>query len=115
VTSRFIAGGINDWFATIREMFRILTGTGKSWVQVTEVRPALRCDDNSIPPDAASATWPNIFFSAGTIGDSLGTARFDEIATMLKPRVTAAGFVDVCLYIDKAPVGNWHPGTSPLK
>lgn len=93
-------------------MFRVLTGTGKSWIQVTELRPGLRCDDNSIPSDAASVTWPHIFFSAGIIGNSLGTARFDEIATMLKPRVTAAGFVDVHLHIDKVPVGGWHPGIS---
>jgi len=110
VTSRFIAGGITDWSATTREMYRILTATGTGWVQITELRPALVCDDNSIPETATAACWPNIFFAPGDIGNALGTARFDEIATMLKRRVEAAGFVDVHEYIDKAPVGNWHPG-----
>ena len=63
--------------------------------------------------NAASKTWPNIFFSEGTVGNILGTAKFDEAATMLKARVETAGFVDVHEYIDKAPVGNWHHGTSP--
>jgi SAM-dependent methyltransferase len=112
VTSRFIAGGITDWFGTIREMFRVLTGTGTSWAQLTELRPGLRCDDNSLPSNAASVTWTNIFFTQGGIGDTLGTSRFDEAAIMLKRRLEAAGFVDVHEYIDKAPVGNWHPGKS---
>lgn len=110
VTSRFIAGGITDWFGTIREMYRILTGTGTSWIQITELRPHLRCDDNTVPADSASATWTNIFFTPGNIGDTLGTSRWDEAATMLRHRVQAAGFVDVHEYIDKAPVGIWHPG-----
>jgi ubiquinone/menaquinone biosynthesis C-methylase UbiE len=110
VTSRFLAGGIANYFATIKEMYRILTGLGNSWIQITELRPGLYCDDNTIPADAASVKWPNIFFVSGKIGDTLGTSRFDEIATSLKTRVQAAGFVDVREYIDKAPVGNWHPG-----
>jgi hypothetical protein len=112
VSSRFVAGGITDWDATISEMYRVLMGTGTSWVQLTELRPALYCDHNSIPANAASRTWPNIFFASGAIGDTLGTAQFDNIATMLKARVLAAGFVNVHEYIDKAPVGNWHPGNT---
>ena len=111
VNSRFLAGGVTDYFATIREMFRILSGSGNSYVQITELRPGLYCDDNSIPADAASVKWPLIFFVSGNIGDTLGTSKFDGIATMLKVRVEAAGFVDVREFIDKAPVGNWHPGT----
>ena len=111
VTSRFLAGGITDYFATIREMFRILTGAGNSYIQITELRPGLYCDDNSIPADAASTKWPRIFFVSGNIGNTLGTSRFDEIATLLRARVEAAGFVDVREFIDKAPVGNWHPST----
>jgi len=111
VAGRFLAGGITDYPATIREMYRVLTGTGTSWVQLTELRPALRCDDGSIPSNAASRVWPNIFFSQSNIGNSLGTVRFDEIATSLRANVEAAGFVDVREYIDRAPVGNWNPGT----
>jgi len=111
VTSRFLAGGITDYLATIREMFRILTGSGNSYIQITELRPGLYSDDNSIPADAASMKWPRIFFVSGNIGDTLGTSKFDEIAIMLRARVEAAGFVDIHEFIDKAPVGNWHPGT----
>jgi hypothetical protein len=96
-------------------MYRVVTATGNGWVQLTELRPALRCDDNSIPTTAASASWPNIFFAQGNIGDTLGTSKFDEIATMLKRRVEAAGFVDVQEYIDMAPVGSWHPGISIIE
>jgi hypothetical protein len=91
-------------------MFRILTALGHGWVQLTEIRPGLRCEDNSLPADAASVSWPNLFFTEGNIGDTLGTSKFDEIATMLKRRLEAAGFVDVREQIDKAPVGSWHPG-----
>jgi hypothetical protein len=115
VTSRFIAGGISHYFATIREMYRVLTGSGNSWIQITELRPGLYCDDNTIPADAASVKWANIFFASGSIGNTLGTAYFDEIATTLKARVQAAGFVDVREYIDKAPVGNWHAGNWSCK
>jgi len=96
-------------------MYRVLIGTGTSWIQLTELRPALCCDNNSIPANAASRTWPNIFFVPGTIGDTLGTAQFDNMATMLKARVEAAGFVDVHEYIDKAPVGSWHTGNTSSK
>ena len=93
-------------------MFRVLSATGTSWVQITELRPGLCCDDGSIPNNAASATWSNIFFAPGAIGDALGTSKFDEAVMMLKHRVEAAGFVDVREYVDKAPVGDWHPGAS---
>ena len=111
VAGRFLAGGITDYPATIREIYRVLTGTGTSWVQLTELRPALRCDDGSIPCNAPSATWSNIFFNDAQIGNTIGTARFDEIATSLRSHVQAAGFVDVREFIDKAPVGNWNSGT----
>ena len=91
-------------------MFRVLSGTGNSYIQLTEICPALLCNDNSIPITSAGRSWPNIFFSQGNIGNTLGTAYFDEIATMLRTRVEAAGFVDVREYVDRAPVGNWHPG-----
>ena len=115
MSSRFIAGGVTNWDNTVSEMYRILNGTGTSWIQLTELRPILYCDDNTLPTNAASKTWPNIFFVPGTIGNTLGTAHFDEIATMLKAHVDAAGFVDVHEYIDKAPVGNWHPSISILR
>lgn len=110
MNARFLAAGIQDWWALIREMKRVITASGNGWVQLTEVRPALRSDDNSVPANASSAAWPNIFFSPGEIGNTLGIARFDEVATMMKARVEAAGFIDVQLFIDKAPVGPWHPG-----
>jgi hypothetical protein len=91
-------------------MKRVITATGNGWVQLTEIRPALRSDDSSIPANAPSAAWPSIVFSPGQIGNTLGTARFNEVATMMHDRVQAAGFTDVQLYIDKAPVGAWHPG-----
>ena len=112
MNGRFLAGGISDWSATIREMYRVLSGTGNSWIQLTEIRPALLCDDESIPLTTAGRSWPNIFFTPGNISNTLGTAHFDEIATMLKTRVEAAGFVDVREYVDSAPVGSWHPGKS---
>ena len=111
VTSRFIAGGITDWSSTIEEMYRILVGTGNGWIQLTESRPGLYCDDDTVPDSAAAKKWPNIFFVPGTVGNSLGTAHFDEIATSLRWRVEQAGFVDIHEYVDKAPVGAWHPGT----
>ena len=95
-------------------MFRVLIGSGNSYIQITELRPGLYCDDNSIPADASSAKWPRIFFVPGNIGDTVGTSMFDGIATMLRARVEAAGFVDVREFIDKAPVGNWHSGAIPL-
>jgi len=110
VSGRFLAGGITDFPATIREIYRVLTGTGTSWIQMTELRPALLCDDGSIPQSAACMRWPNIFFTPGSIGNALGTARFDEIAINLRAQVQAAGFVDVREYIDRAPVGNWNAG-----
>jgi hypothetical protein len=113
VNSRFLAGGISDWFATIREMYRVIVATGTGWIQITELRPRLRCDDNSLPANAASATWSNIFTSNGPIGEALGTTNWEEIGPMLKRRVEAAGFVDVVEHIDKAPVGGWHPGITP--
>jgi hypothetical protein len=58
-------------------------------------------------------SWPNLFFVPGNIGNTLGTRHFDEIATTLRTRVEEAGFVDVREYIDRAPVGNWHPGRAP--
>ena len=112
VNGRFLAGGITDFPATIREIYRILAGTGTSWVQLTELRPFLRCDDRSIPPTALSLTWHNIFFTNTSIGNTLGTNAFDSIATNLRSWVTEAGFVDVREYIEKAPVGIWNPGTS---
>jgi hypothetical protein len=112
VNGRFLAGGIRDWWALIMEMRRILSANGNGWIQLTEIRPSLRTDDNSIPANASCATWPSIFFTPGQIGNTLGTARFDEVATMMKQRVEAAGFIDVQLYVDKAPVGMWHPGKS---
>lgn len=115
VNGRFLAGGISDWPSTIREMYRVLSGTGNSYIQLTEVRPTLLCDDNSIPLTCAGRSWPNIFFTNGNIGNTLGTARFDEIATQLRARVEEAGFVDIREYIDRAPVGNWHPGMSYVK
>jgi hypothetical protein len=112
VTSRFIAGGISNWTTTIGEMYRVLAGTGDGWIQVTEIRPGLYCDDNTLPDNASSKKWPNIFFVPGTVGNSLGTAQFDEIATSLRWRVEQAGFVDVHEYVDKAPVGVWPAGTT---
>ena len=114
VTSRFIAGGITNWRTTIREMYRVLAGTGTSWVQITELRPSLCCDDDSIPADAACMTWSNLFFAPGTIGNDLGTANFDEIVLGMKSYIEAAGFIDIHEYIDKAPVGSWHPSNPPL-
>jgi hypothetical protein len=111
VTSRFVAGGITDWSATIGEMYRVLVGTGHGYIQITEIRPGLYCDDNTIPNNAAGKKWTNIFFAPGAIGNGLGTAQFDEIATSLKWRVEEAGFVDVREYVDKAPVGVWQTGT----
>jgi hypothetical protein len=112
VHGRFLAGGINNWDTTITEMYRVLAATGKARVQLTELRPGLRCDDDSVPADAASASWPDIFFTQGHLGDRLGTSKFDEIAMMLKRRLEAAGFVDIEEFIEKAPVGGWYPGIS---
>jgi len=111
VNSRFIAGGITDWFALIREIYRVVVASGNGWIQVAEIRPWLYCDDNSIPPDAPSIAWTQLLFGQTELGGRLGTSRFDEIATSLKGWVQAAGFVDVTEYVDKAPVGGWHPGT----
>jgi hypothetical protein len=112
VNARFLAGGITDWFNFIRDVRRVLSATGNGSVQFTELRPALRSDDNIVLATAPSASWPNIFFSEGEICNRLGTARIDEIATMLKARCEATGFIDVHEYIDKIPVGSWHPSPS---
>ena len=97
--------------ASIQEMYRILAPNGTSWIQLCELRPQLFCDDNTIPYDASSMVWTNLFFTPGRIGNTLGTVHFDEIARMLKTRTEAAGFVDVREIIDRAPVGAWHPST----
>jgi hypothetical protein len=98
--------------ASLQEMYRILAPSGTSWIQLCEIGPQLFCDDNSIPPNAASMVWTNLFFTPGRIGNTLGTANFDEIATTLRTRTQTVGFVDVEEIVDKAPVGAWHPGTS---
>jgi len=111
VNSRFIAGGITDWFALIRDIYRVVVASGNGWIQITELRPWLYCDDNSLPPNAPSVAWTHLLFGQTELGRRLGTSRFDEIATSLKGWVQAAGFTDVTEYIDKAPVGAWHTGT----
>ena len=109
VNGRFLAGGITNYLATIREIYRVLRDTGNGWIQLTELRPFLRCDDQSIPCDAACISWHDSFFR-GPAGSALGTADFDSIAINLRSMVENAGFVDVREYIDKAPVGGWDSG-----
>lgn len=54
VDFRIVGGGVTktQWPAYMKEVYRILKpGTG--WVQCGEFDPLLRCDDNSVPADAA--------------------------------------------------------------
>jgi len=108
VNCGFMAGGIRDWPALIREIHRVVVATGDGWIQIAEFRPWLYCDDDSIPPNAPSIAWTNLLFGQTKIGRRLGTSSFDEIATSLKGWVQAAGFVDVTEHINKARVGGWH-------
>jgi len=95
-----VTGGIKNWDNYLAEIYRLMKSSGSAWVQLSEFSPRLRCDDESIPEDAACRVVPQqIFLSENQSGIDY------DIATTLKARVQKAGFVDVRQFIDRIPVG----------
>ncbi|KAK7560064.1 S-adenosyl-L-methionine-dependent methyltransferase [Phyllosticta citricarpa] len=97
---RCLYGSVADWPAFYAECFKALKPNGL--LEQLEVSVAPACEDGTLAPSSALATWGPLLLSAGdAAGKSLRT--IDE----MRSSMTAAGFGDAVERRWKWPIGGW--------
>lgn len=97
---RYMLGSIKDWPKLIGQAFRTLKPGG--YFEILEPDSTLRCDDDSLPEDAALRQWNHLFVTAA---NALGTSVVG--APEHKDRIRDAGFTDITQEVFKLPNSPW--------
>ncbi|KAJ4410301.1 hypothetical protein N0V85_003980 [Neurospora sp. IMI 360204] len=98
----FLNGAIEDWGNLYKQAYRCCKPGG--WVEHLDCSPIVSCDDETLPPDSALATYGKIMAEAGRrIGRSLTIAHDGT----QEPGLKEVGFVNLHTKEWKQPMSPW--------
>ncbi|KAK3495123.1 S-adenosyl-L-methionine-dependent methyltransferase [Neurospora hispaniola] len=98
----FLNGAIEDWGNLYKNAYRCCKPGG--WIEHFDCSPIVSCDDETLPPDSALATYGKILDEAGKrIGRSLTIAHDGT----QEPGLKEAGFVNLHTKQWKQPLSPW--------
>ncbi|QKX55220.1 uncharacterized protein TRUGW13939_02312 [Talaromyces rugulosus] len=107
IHSRMMTGSIANWPKFFDQAFANLTSGG--YMELVDISPPGRSDDNSFPEDSALKKWSEvIMLSAKNLG------RYANSASFYKQQMIDAGFVDVVETQYPWPTNHW-PRDQKLK
>ncbi|KAI0014303.1 S-adenosyl-L-methionine-dependent methyltransferase [Xylariaceae sp. FL0662B] len=92
----------------LKEPLKLLTSTYENlksggWLEFQDIRPTIRCDDDTLPPDYAGCTFLDLIDQALTKVYGFDT----DFVHRMPMELEKAGFINIRQIVYKVPVGTW--------
>ncbi|KAL0466369.1 S-adenosyl-L-methionine-dependent methyltransferase [Neurospora intermedia] len=104
VNMRFLTGIVDDWYALLRNAYRVCKPGG--WVESSGTSVKFLSRDGTVKDGSAMDQWGKVFREGGyKFGRTFAVYEED----LQRKGMEAAGFVDIQFQDIEIPMGVWHP------